>query len=265
MNTSLREALAERIDAVGPARPDINTLVGLGEGRLRRRRRTRFLTAAAAAVLVAGSVYGVTEINSRTTNEPGPSNTTHSSSTPTQAYQMLVGDDAKGDAIHAQVTLHGFWGADPFPVISGGARAWGGLAVYRPDGLAAGNGCLGGKETTKMGKTPEKLAQQLALLPRSTVLQPATQMQRFGRHALHLRLRINPDCGTNVYRLADTISGSHGISYGPSSRRVIIDFWVEEVGGVPVVVESWHHVRAPRAMVDQIAGSLNSLTFSTGQ
>jgi hypothetical protein len=261
----LREALAERIDSVGPARPDIDALVGLGEARLRRRRHTRFLTAAVAAIVVAGAVYGVTKSSPGTTDRPGPSDMTHSSSTTTtQHYRTLVGEDATGAVINARATLYGPWGSADFPLISEGRNSYGGLAVYRPDGLAAGTGCLGGKETTQLGDTPRSLAQQLAELPRSTVLQPATPMQAFGRHAVHLRLRINADCGASVYRIADTINGGHGISYGPPSRRVIVDFWVEEVGRVPVVVESWHHVRAPREMVDQIARSVNTLTFVTG-
>lgn len=52
MNTTLREALAEQINAIDPAHLDVDELVGLGERRLRRRRLTAAWGAAAAVVLV---------------------------------------------------------------------------------------------------------------------------------------------------------------------------------------------------------------------
>jgi hypothetical protein len=54
MNTDLREALAERIDTVGPVRPDLDTLVALGEARLRRRRRSRSVVVGGAIAAVVG-------------------------------------------------------------------------------------------------------------------------------------------------------------------------------------------------------------------
>jgi hypothetical protein len=228
----------------------------------RNRRHRTWATAltAAAAIVVAGGVYAVMKNNSPTTDQPvgHPSH-----SVTTQAYKMLVADDANGPAIHADVKLYGAWGSTDHPLLSS-ARKYGGLAVYKPDALAAGNGCLGGKETTKVGRTPQKLAQQLTRLPRSAVLQPPTRMQAFGRQAIHLQLRINPDCGTNVYRVADTIEGGHGISYGKPSTHVVIDFWVENVRGVPVVIETWHQEGTPRRMVEQIGRSVRSVTFGTG-
>jgi hypothetical protein len=52
MTTPLRDALTQRIDRVGPAHPDIEVLVGLGEQRLRRRRLVA-VAGAGAAVAVA--------------------------------------------------------------------------------------------------------------------------------------------------------------------------------------------------------------------
>jgi hypothetical protein len=236
--------------------------------RDRRHRTLRTALTAAAAVLVAGGVYGVTRFDSGTTDEPVgpvqiPSTTTPSPSTSTQAYRMLVGNSANGVTIHADVALDLDWGASNFPVISDGTRRYGGLAVYQPSALAAGTGCLGGKEDRQVGTTPPVLAQQLAQLPRSTVLQSPTPVQAFGRHAVHLRLRINPDCGSGVYRVAETIEGGHGI-YGRTSRHVVIDFWVENVGGVPVVIETWHQDGASSRMVTEIARAVKSLTFVAG-
>jgi hypothetical protein len=253
-----------------PAPPDVDRLISGGKARQHRRNRRRTAwVGVAAAVVVAGGVYGVARSQAGTTDHPGPAQpppTVNSSPSATMRdFQMLVGDDASGNSIHADVTLVGEWGMSEFPVLSDSTNRYGGLAVYRPDFLAAGNGCLSHQPNPHVGHTPQTLAQQLAHLPRSTVLQSPTPTQRFGRHAIHLQLRINPDCGRSVYRVAETIQGGHGISYGKSSRHVLIDFWVENVRGAPVVVETWHQEGASAQLVNQIARSVRSLTFVTGQ
>lgn len=230
----------------------------------RRRRTLTALGAAAAAVLVAAGVYGVTRAGSPTTDQPAGRPPHSLPSTTAQDYKMLVGDDAQGVAIYADVTLYGAWTASDHPVLSDSTGNYGGLAVYQPLALAAGTGCLSDKPNTRVGQTPEMLAEQLAQLPRSTVLQSPTRMLVFGRHVIHLQLRINPNCGKGVYRVAETIDGGHGISYGKSSTHVVIDFWVENVRGVPVVIETWRHDGAPNQMVHQIARSRMSITLEPG-
>jgi hypothetical protein len=118
------------------------------------------------------------------------------------------------------------------------------------------------------------LAHQLAHLPRSTVLQQPTPVQAFGRSAVHLQLRIDQHCPTSVYRVAETLRGGHGISYGDLFRPVVIDFWVEDVGpgrpqvddvgGVPVVVETWHQVGTASDVLHQITRTRDSISFVTG-
>ncbi len=44
---------------------------------------------------------------------------------------------------------------------------------------------------------------------------------------------------------------------------MLIDFWVLNLGGIPVVVETWHEDNAPSQMVDQIARTQKSITFVT--
>lgn len=231
--------------------------------RDRRHRTWATALTAAAAVLVAGGVYGVTKISSgETTVQPAqtPSTPTPSTSTTfTQTFKVLVDN---GAAIHAHLTLYGpSWGASDHPVLSDSTGRYGGLAIYRPLALAAGTGCLSDHPNTHVAQTPQKLAQQLARLPRSTVLQSPTPVRSFGRQAIHLQLRINPDCGKDVYRVAETVAGGHGISYGKPSRHVVIDFWVGAVRGVPVVVETWHQDGASNQMVNQIASTRKSITF----
>lgn len=65
MSTTLREALAARIDQIGPAHPNLDELVGLGERRLRRRRIAVVVASGAAVILViALAIGGAAMINS---------------------------------------------------------------------------------------------------------------------------------------------------------------------------------------------------------
>ena len=106
-----------------------------------------------------------------------------------------------------------------------------------------------------VGETTQALAQQLAQLPQSTVVQPATPVQVFGHDAVHLQLRIAAETArtTEAYRVAETPRGSLGISYSDDLKDVVIDFWVVDLDGVPVVVDTWHEDDASSELVDRIA------------
>ena len=255
--------------------PDVGTLISGGRGRQRRRNLARVGVAAAVAVLVAGGLYGSTKLGSGTAVEPAhaPSKAAPQAYRATSTvidpgtYRMLVGHTT-GTSIHADITIAGAgWQSDDFPVLSD-AGSYGAVAVYRPLALAAGTGCDTDKPNTKVAKTRHKLAQQLARLPWSTVIQAPTPVLAFGLPAVHLRLLINQQCGAGVYRVADTPRGGHGITYTSTytgtAKAVVIDFWVVEVAGVPVVVDIWHDADAPRQLVGRIARTRDSIIFDTG-
>ena len=254
--------------------PDVDRLIIGGKVRQRRRNLARVGVAAAVAVLVAGGVYGVTRSDHGTAvgpaGKPPPTNASHTypnnpgTTIQPGTYRMLLGKNDAGAAVHANITF------DNTAWQSGGANdplllkanSNGGVAVYSPLGLAAGTGCVSDdKLNTNLGDTPQSLAQQLAGLPQSTVLQAPTPVQAFGRDAVHLRLRINNNCGAGWYRVAETILGAHGITYDPV-RAVVIDFWLVDEGR-PVVIETWHEVHSPSELVDQIARTRDSITLST--
>jgi hypothetical protein len=46
---------------------------------------------------------------------------------------------------------------------------------------------------------------------------------------------------------------------------VVIDFWVVDLDGVPVVVDMWHQDDASSQLVDRIARTRDSISFVTGQ
>ena len=204
--------------------PDMDRLIS--GGRARRRRRTLARTGIAAvlvAVLVGGGAYGVMQIDSGTAVEPAqPPSTTTTPETfqdldgdPLEpgTYRVAVGADASGVAIGADLTFDDeAWNANDFPVLLKEGR-YGGVAVYQPAALAAGDGCSNENPNRDVADSPQALAEQLALLPQSTVAQPPAPAQAFGRDAVHLRLRIDHDCGTSrYYRVAESELGAqHGI------------------------------------------------------
>jgi hypothetical protein len=232
-----------------------------------RRWRTRLAAAsvAAVAVVAAASVYGVMTTESGTNDEPAK---TPSTTTPRSyddfaglpgTYQMLVGYGDTGVAIHADLTFYDFWQSDNYPVLSDTGAFHGGLAIYQPTALVGGAACLDDKENINVGKTPEKLAQQLAELPRSKVVQPPTPVRAFGSHGVHLQVQIENNCSMGAYRVADTLRGGQNISYSEPPKKVVIDFWVVDVAGAPVVVDMWHEKGASIQLMDQIARTEHSI------
>ena len=98
MNTTLRDALAEQIDEVGPAHLDVDELVGLGESRLRRRRLTAALGSAAAVVLVIALAIGGAALNRSADQGRRTPNTDHQQTDDTrrsqpQARPIVYSDD----------------------------------------------------------------------------------------------------------------------------------------------------------------------------
>lgn len=266
--------------------PDVDRLVRGGQVRRRRRTQARIGIVAASVVLVAGGVYGVLQVDrgtaaspdvaGRPTATPDPETVPQPLPTdnsgvlqPGVPYWMLVGVAGTGASIHADLTVDGpGWHGGNFPVVTQGGY-YGGVAVYRPLALAAGSGCLDDQPSMDIGGTSQALAQQLTELPRSTVVQPPVQVQAFGHDALYLQVRIVDQCSKRGegYRVAETHRGSHGISYTARgyAAEVLIDFWVVDLDGTTVVVDTWHQVDASSELVERIAGTRDSITFTRGE
>jgi hypothetical protein len=247
------------------------------DDRARQRRRTATAVGvAAAALLIAGAVYGVMESqhegSGQTAQPPSATAQAPSAATPPTytndgariepgRYRMVFGMDGNELPMQADLTFGGHtWLADNYPVLAD----MGGVAVYQPLALAAGTGCLSDPPNTDVGDTPQAIAARLAQLPDSTVIQAPAPMQAFGQNTVHLQERIDQHCGADVYRVALTMRGGHGISYGDTTREVLIDFWVMDLSsGDPVVVETWHQAGTPGQLVDQITATRDSIKFVT--
>ena len=286
LGDELRAVLNQQADVQITKGPDIDRLIMGGRARRRRRNRTRAGGTALAIVLIGGGAYAVTqepgspgssEIATQPSSTSEPSTFAAAPELPPDpgpkelepgTYRVLVGLDATGATITADLTVDGSgWSAGDYPIVQEGG-AFGGFGVYRPDHLAAGSGCSQDERNTDVGNSPDVLAQQLAELPGSTVVQPVTPREVLGQYALHLRLRIPQHCPVaEYYRVANTPRGDRGISYPRPDETfpsVIIDFWVMERAGVPLVVDSWHQADASHKLVNRIAKARDSITFVPG-
>jgi hypothetical protein len=111
MNTTLREALAEQINQIGPARFDVDELVGLGEQRLRRRKLIAALGAAAAVVLVialavgGAMLSGSTDHGQEPTDTPRTTDNDHEPNQPQARTRPLVYSDVHFVPGHADSML----------------------------------------------------------------------------------------------------------------------------------------------------------------
>ena len=205
IDQQLRAALSQEAEMHTAPPPDVDRLIIGGKARRRRRNWARVGVAAAVAVLVAGGAYGVTRVGSGGTAvgpAGSPSPTLTRPDVPGRGmiqpgtYRMLVGTNDAGAAIYANITFDDTWESYNYPVVLTYPNGNGGVAVYQPLGLSAGTGCIeDNKLNTNVGDTPQTLAQQLAGLPQSTVLQAPAPVRALGHDAIHLRLRINNNCG----------------------------------------------------------------------
>ena len=179
-------------------------------------------------------------------------------------YRALVGEAVTGARIAADLRLEGQgWYGGNFATLTDGKNT-GGVGAYLPDALAAGSGCSGDQPTTNMGESPEALADDLAELPRSTVVQAPTPGEALGHDVYELRLRISDDCPAGEgYRIAETPRGSRGVSFSDTPTTITVDFLVVDLEGVAVVVDLWHQEGASAKLIDELTRARDSITWAT--
>jgi hypothetical protein len=278
LDEELRGALTREADRRTPPPPDVVGMISGGRARRGRRTTVRIAGTAVVAVLVGCAAYGVTLADpfSPRTGDIAPAGTPADSTAPAPlpdsgtllesrvTYRLPVGTDATGEAIEADLSVEGVnWAVSGFPVLNDLWATFAGIGVYQPSALAGGRGCLNDPITSDLGETPRDLADRLATLPRSAVLEAPGPTQVSGRDAVHLRLRVDVDC-RQYYRVAESPRGDRGITYagsGANPPSVVIDFWVLDIDGARVVIDQWHDSDAPREQVDRATAARQSITF----
>jgi hypothetical protein len=288
LDQELRAALDREADMPDIPPPDIEGLISRGRVRRRRRNANRVGAVAAAVVLVGGTAYGVTQVSSgnpRTgpdiadqpsvlpdaTETPSPQPYVDTDGNPIEpgAYRKYVGQDGSGASISVYLTFDDQgWFSTGHPTVSEyKATTWAGLGVLQPRALAGGtSGCTSDEWRTRSQEpapTPQALGEQLTRLPRSSVVQPLTTTEAFGYDGVHLRLHIDANCPPRQYYLVAESDGDLGITRARDPGQVVMDIWVVDVDGSPVMVASWHEPEASSDLVDKVTRVRDSIRFVT--
>jgi hypothetical protein len=278
LEQELRAVLGQAAEMTDASRPDVDSMIAGGQDRRRRRNLAWAGGVAAAVVLVGGSIYGVAQAgrddgDTKTAAEPTETTGSEQSTVPPYdgedarlapgTYRLPVAVLGDGGELFADVTFSGEgWESRSNPTVSDD-QGVASMGVYQPVALAGGSGCSDDPVVThSLGRTPESLAGQLTGLPRSEVVQPPTPTVAFGLDAVHLRLRIDPDCDVlAAYRPVQTAWEPRGMSYTRANKVLIVDFWVVEVDGILVVVDTVSNPDTPTGLVQQAADAAGSVTF----
>lgn len=282
LEEELRAVLSQEAEMRTTPTPDIEGMVKGGQDRLRDRNAKRIGLAAAAVLLIGGGVYGVAQlghadadadsgVTSVPTGPTGPTEAADAGEPPSWAdtdggpvepgtYRAFVAAGAEGKSIEADLTVHGSnWAGSNNPVAFDG-KAFAGIGVYHPESVAGGCQMVAGLEPAAV--EPQQLAQQLAQLPRSEIVQQPTPTKTLGRSAVHLRLQVDAACADGAAYL---VAQDRGISYfdkSPAGPAIVtIDFWVLDVNGTTVVVDMFHTEDAPTSLVAQAAAARESITL----
>ena len=149
------------------------------------------------------------------------------------------------------------------------------LTVYQPDAFAGPQPCgvHGAGTTVAPEATMDDVARLLTTLPQFAVLEGPRALPAFGRDTRYVKVRADRVSCTMVrgarYQLADIYWGDGFDSGGESAiepgRPVLIEFWVLELEGKPVVVEARQEGRPESAMIDRLDQVRQSLTFGVRQ
>lgn len=269
LDEQLREVLRDEGFSRTPPLPDLERLIGGGRTRKRRRTMTLAGTALAALAVIGGSAYGLGQADLRSVGRPDtagqPSRVADPDArTPIEpgTHTYVAGTASSGKRIEFDVTLEGLgWVAADQPLLIDGSHA-AGTAVYRPQLVAAASACSKNVQGERPALTPRGLARQLARLPNGTVLESPTPTRVLGHRAMHLSMRIGTVCpASGYYVVAVAATAERGITYTEPPADVMIEFWVIDLDGTTVVVDQFHDVDAPQALVDRATDARESIDF----
>jgi hypothetical protein len=283
LDEQLRAALNLEAEMRTAPPPDVEGMISGGQARRRRRNAAAAAGGLLALVLVGAGIYGATQLGDDPKSEPPvvnepsepaeaaipPAWPDNEEAVPPGTYRVLVGYDADGGAIEADVTIDGSnWEGSNYPV-AGTPQGFAGFGVYRPEAVAGGCRMEAGLESA--ATDPRQLVQQLVGMPRSEVVEAPARTNDFGGSATHLQLRIDAFCGGGAfYQVAEAPPGSRGISYFDGipegdSGDVIVDFWVLDVDGTAVIIDRFHTADAPDDLVAQATSAADSISFVTAE
>jgi hypothetical protein len=289
MNLDQRLADAARHVAgqVEPPEVDLDTL----RSRANANRRVTVALAVAAAVLAVALAAVPLLVAGRDTSAPQPGVSPRSRIVLTltdtdcaagrclkpRTYGIPLGRDAAGLLLRAKLNVptSGWDGAwDRHRISRSTADGAVVLTVYQPHGFAGPEPCDSAVMTEVAdAATMDEVVDDLTTLPQFTVVDGPRALSAFGRDTRYLKVRADrlscPPVRGARYQLADIYWGEGAEPGGESAieagRPVLIEFWVLEAGGKPVVVEARQEGSPGQALLRQLDLMRESLTVGNRQ
>ena len=190
-----------------------------------------------------------------------------------RTYGIPLGTDTSGHRLRARVTVPtGSWEAARDQHRTSWVDAEGAvvLNVYQPDGFAGEQPCSwNGMTHVRPDASMDDVARLLTTLPQFVVADGPRALPAFGRDTRYLKVRADrvrcPTARGAHYQLANIYWGD-GLEEGGESaidpgQPVLIEFWVLELEGKPIVVEARQEGIPDYAMIRGLDQLIESLTF----
>ncbi len=289
LDEDLRTALvteSERREA-----PLVDLAGMMTRGRARRRRRTvlRVGMVAAVVALTGGVAFALAQ-DDRAAPEPVAPPTPDATPLLTGcavngcvepgSYRVRLGADEDAFPVRATLTVEadrwGPYGSEPTAnrISQPGTTGAVVFTVYEPTAFAGPRPC-DAEDTLELAPdaSVDDVAHRLARLPQFDVVRGTTQVPAFGHETLHLQVRADrircteqqggDQEGLAQYNLADIVKVPPAWADSDiyPGQPVLIDFWVLDVGGHNIVVESRQEGSPTKEMTEQLDQVRGSLRF----
>ena len=191
-----------------------------------------------------------------------------------RTYGIPLGRDAVGHQLRATVAVRtGGWGGavDQHRISRANAEGAVFFNVYQPHKLAGPRPCeLEGRRNVAPDAATDGVVRLLTTLPQFAVVDGPRALRAFGRDTRYLKVRadrVSCPAGPGMqYNLADIYGGDgsqqlFGDSDIDPGGPVLIEFWVLELEGKPIVVEARQEGIPDDAMIRGLDQLRESLTF----
>lgn len=192
-------------------------------------------------------------------------------------YSIPLGQSLSGERLRARMTVRGEgWEAEGWLHRVSRADAGGTvvLSVYQPHEFAGPQPCEPDGATRKVAPdaTVDDVVRLLTTLPQFAVAREPRAVAAFGRATRNLQVRANRLSCSAVdarYSLVN-IYGGDGVepdlqSHIDPDQQVLIEFWVLEFEGRPVVVEARQEGTPTGALIQKLDQARESLAFGIRQ